>query len=176
MGDHLRRVLYLVVCAAPPAVEVGDLVDLLRESGWAVCVVPTPTAADWVDAEALAERTGHPVRSAAGRPADPESLPRADAVLVAPATFNTVNKWVAGIADTFALGLLCEAPGLGLPVYVVPHVKPPLAAHPAFGRSLATLSGWGVTVLPNEVLKPARRDQPFAWRAVVDALSPGRVG
>jgi len=127
MTSGSRRVLYLVVCAAPPAVEVGELVDLLRESGWAVCVVLTPTAADWVDAEQLARRTDYPVRSTAGRPGDTESLPRADAVLVAPATFNTINKWVAGIADTFALGLLCEALGLGLPVYAVPHVKPTLA-------------------------------------------------
>jgi phosphopantothenoylcysteine synthetase/decarboxylase len=39
-------------------------------------------------------------------------LPRADAVAIAPATFNTINKWVAGISDTFALGLLNEAIGL----------------------------------------------------------------
>ena len=167
-GQH--RVLYLVVCAAPPASEVGELVDLLHDAGWAVCVVPTPAAGDWVDGRSLADRTGYQVRSAAGRPADTGSLPRADAVLVAPATFNTINKWVAGIADTFALGLLCEALGLDLPVYVVPHVKPTLAAHPAFGRSLRALDDWGVTVLPNETLKPPHGGQPFRWRTVVDAL------
>lgn len=170
MTSGPRRVLYLVVCAAPPAAEVGELVDLLHEAGWAVCVVPTLAAGDWVDGRSLADRTGYPVRSAVGRPADTESLPRADAVLVAPGTFNTINKWVAGIADTFALGLLCEAPGLGLPVYVVPHVKPTLAAHPAFGRNLRALDDWGVTVLPNEILKPEHRGQPFRWLTAVDVL------
>jgi hypothetical protein len=35
-------------------------------------------------------------------------LPPADAIAVAPATYNTINKWAAGISDTLALGILCE--------------------------------------------------------------------
>jgi phosphopantothenoylcysteine decarboxylase len=30
-------------------------------------------------------------------PDEPDELPVVDAVVVAPATFNTVNKWAAGI-------------------------------------------------------------------------------
>ena len=29
-----------------------------------------------------------------------------DAVFVAPATYNTINKWAQGISDTYALGVL----------------------------------------------------------------------
>ena len=61
------------------------------------------------------------------------SCPAADAVVVAPATFNTVNKWAAGITDTFAAGLLCELTGLGVPIVAVPLVKDALARHVAFG-------------------------------------------
>ncbi|MGP4024561.1 hypothetical protein [Actinomadura sp. 3N407] len=32
--------------------------------------------------------------------------------MVAPATFNTINKWAAGFADSFAVGL-CELMGFG---------------------------------------------------------------
>jgi flavoprotein len=39
-------------------------------------------------------------------PDEPDELPAADAVVVARATFNTVNKWAAGITDTFATDLL----------------------------------------------------------------------
>jgi hypothetical protein len=35
-------------------------------------------------------------------------------VVVAPATFNTINKWALGIIDTLVLGILNEALGLGL--------------------------------------------------------------
>jgi flavoprotein len=48
-------------------------------------------------------------------PDEPNELPAADAVIVAPATFNTVNKWATGIADTFVVGLLCELMGFGIP-------------------------------------------------------------
>ena len=117
------RILYLVVCAAPPAQAIGELVELLQARGWAVWVIATPRATDWIDSAAVAELTGQPVRDEYRGPDDLEPLPRADAIAVAPATFNTVNKWVAGISDTFALGLLNEAIGLRLPIVVAPYAK-----------------------------------------------------
>lgn len=169
------RVLYLVVCAAPPAAAIGELVALLQENGWTVCVIATPRAIEWVDAPELAAQTGYPVRHDYKPPSDPDSLPRADAIAVVPATFNTINKWVGGISDTFALGMLNEAIGLKLPIVVAPYAKPTLAAHPAYQQSLETLSQWGVTVLPNEVIRfhPGMR-QPdghsFGWLYVLNAL------
>jgi phosphopantothenoylcysteine decarboxylase len=165
-----RRVLYLVVCAAPPAQAVSEPIALLQARGWTVCVIATPRAADWIDIAALAEQTSYPVRDEYQGPDDSEFLPRADAIAVAPATFNTVNKWVAGISDTFALGLLNEAIGLRLPIVVAPYAKSSLAAHPAYARSLQTLSEWGVTVLPNEVIRVGAARDVFDWGPLVDAL------
>lgn len=164
------RVLYLVVCAAPPAQAVSEPIGVLQAKGWIVCVIATSRATGWIDSAALAEQTGYPVRDEYTGPEDPESWPRADAVAVAPATFNTVNKWVAGISDTFALGLLNEAIGLRLPIVVAPYAKSSLAAHPAYAQSLRTLSEWGVTVLPNEVIRVGAARDAFDWRPVVDAL------
>jgi phosphopantothenoylcysteine synthetase/decarboxylase len=93
---------------------------------------------------------------------------------VVPATFNTINKWVAGISDTFALGLLSEAIGLRLPIILAPYAKSTLAAHPTFKKSLRKLRRWGVRVLPNEVIRPAPvvKDDPagFDWGPVVEAV------
>lgn len=166
--DQRSKVLYLVSCAAPPTQAIGELVGLLQAENWAVCMVLTPRASSWVDREALAERTGYPVRDDYRLPDDPESLPLADAVVVVPATFNTINKWVAGVNDTFALGVLNEALGLRLPVTVVPYAKATLAAHPVFAANLRTLAQWGVRVLPNEVIRVDRRS--FDWSPVVEAL------
>ena len=164
------RVVYLVVCAAPPARAIGELVGLLQEQSWKVCVIATPRAAEWIDGAALAEQTGYPVRHDYKQPGDPDALPLADAITVVPTTFNTINKWVAGISDTFALGLLNEAIGLKLPIVVAPCAKPSLAAHPAFERNLQTLSHWGVTVLPNGVVQLKAALHTFNWRPVVAAL------
>ncbi|HEV7650561.1 MAG TPA: flavoprotein [Actinophytocola sp.] len=162
--------LYLVVCAAPPARAIGELIERLRARKWAVCVIATPRATGWIDRAAVTELTGRPVHDEYRSPGNPEPLPRADAIAVAPATFNTVNKWVAGISDTFALGLLNEAIGLRLPIVVAPYAKSSLAAHPAFGQSLRALSEWGVTVLPNEVIRVGAARDEFDWRPVIDAL------
>ena len=36
---------------------------------------------------------------------------RSDAVIVAPASYNTINKWAAGISDTSTLPLICRRGG-----------------------------------------------------------------
>jgi phosphopantothenoylcysteine synthetase/decarboxylase len=142
-----KRILYVVVCGATVARDVGELVTMAQRDGWDVCVVATPDGRKFIDVPALAGQTGHPVRSAYKNPGDPDVLPPADAMVVAPATVNTVNKLVAGITDTLALGLLVEGQGRGLPIVVMPYTNEAMAAHPAFRAGLDRLREWGVTVL-----------------------------
>jgi len=163
-------VLHLVVCAAPPARRIEELVRLAQSDGWSVCIIPTPTAAEWLDVAALAESTGHPVRMRARRPDEPK-LPSADAVAVVPATFNTINKCAAGINDNAALGAVNEAVGLHIPVVVAPYVKATLAAHPAFARALGELAAFGFKILPDNVIQPSEGTETFVWRPVLDALA-----
>ncbi|MEU8380724.1 flavoprotein [Streptosporangium sp. NPDC048865] len=144
------RLLHVIVCAAGAARDVGRLVALAQDEGWTVQVVTTPSALDFVDVPALERQTGRPVRSRYRRPDEPKP-PRADAIVVAPATYNTVNKFAQGIADTYALGLLAEAPGLGIPVVVLPFVNDALATRTPFRRSVESLRAEGVHVL----LRPA---------------------
>jgi malonyl CoA-acyl carrier protein transacylase len=47
-----RGVLYVVVCAAPPAAELQDLVKLAQAAGWEVAVTATPDALAFIDAVA----------------------------------------------------------------------------------------------------------------------------
>jgi len=117
--------------------------------------------------------TGEPVRSEYRMPGTGTPVPPADAVLACPLTFNSVNKFARGHADNFAVGLLCEMVGYGVPVVVVPHCKPQLASHPAFTASLQTLRGMGVRVLFDPDAPYERRLPP--WREVIDAL-PVRAG
>jgi phosphopantothenoylcysteine synthetase/decarboxylase len=146
-GSGGRAVLHLVVCAGGAAPEVHLLAAAAVAEGWDVWVVPTPSAVDFVDVDQLAAITGHPARARWRRPGESGSLPPADAAVVAPATFNTVNKWAAGIADTYALGRLAEATGRRVPVVVMPFVNQALAANTVYGESLARLRRDGVLIL-----------------------------
>jgi hypothetical protein len=144
-GQNGKPFLYVVVCAAGIAGEVGRLITAAQERNWEVGVIATPVAlGGFFDPAAVEAQTGRPIRSAWRRPGDPRPFPPPDAVVVAPATFNTVNKWAAGLADTLAVGTLCEASGLGVPVAVLPCVADALAAHPAYRASLERLRGMGV--------------------------------
>jgi len=128
MGPPLPRgMLYVVVCAAPPAAEVQDFVKLAQAAGWQVAVTATPEALAFIDAPLLGAITGFPVRHRWREPDELESVPEAHAIVVAPATFNTINRWVADITNTVAVGTLCEYLGLDAPIVAVPNVNPPLA-------------------------------------------------
>ena len=127
--------LTVIVCGAGPASEIGQLVKLAQEHGWTVQVVATPAALGFLDVPALEAQTGSPVRSQYRSPGEPRSRP-ADAIIVAPATYNTINKWAQGISDTYALGILAETTALGVPIVVLPFVNPPSPpAHPSAAAS-----------------------------------------
>ena len=130
-----RRVLTIVACGAGPAAAIGTCVKLAQDRGWAVQVIATPAALDFFDAAAIAGQTGSPVRSQYAKPGSPRSL-IPDAILVAPASYNTINKWAQGISDTYALGVLAEATGLGVPIVVLPFVNTTRASRTPFRRSV----------------------------------------
>jgi phosphopantothenoylcysteine synthetase/decarboxylase len=139
-------VLSVVVCGAGPASEVGQLVRLAQEHGWVVQVIATPAALEFLDIAAVAAQTGSPVRSQYRSPGDARSRP-SDAIIVAPATYNTINKWAQGISDTYALGVLAETTGMNVPTVVLPFVNSALAGRSPFLRSVDELRREGVRVL-----------------------------
>jgi phosphopantothenoylcysteine synthetase/decarboxylase len=140
------HVLTAIVCGAGPACEVGQLIKLAQEHGWTVQAVATPAALDFIEVPAIEALTGSPVRSQYRKPGEPRSRP-ADAIIVAPATYNTINKWAQGISDTYALGILAETTALGVPIVVLPFINSALAARAPFRRSVHELRGEGVHIL-----------------------------
>jgi phosphopantothenoylcysteine decarboxylase len=142
-----RGVLYLIVCGAPPARDAGRLIQLVQGRGWEVCVIATPSARSFIDSAALEAASGYPVRSEYKQPDAADVLPPPDAIVVALATFNTINKWAAGISDTLALGLVTEAIGKGLPIVALPFINAAQAKHPAFQDSIDRLRSAGVQLL-----------------------------
>ncbi|RXS85467.1 flavoprotein [Streptomyces sp. TM32] len=142
-------VLYLFGSAAPPVQQFPDTVRRAQAAGFEVCVGLTPTAARWLDGAMplLEELTGHPVRSEYKQPTDPDVWPKADVVVFAPITFNSVNLWALGLTNHFVIGVAAEAIGKGIPTVAMPCVNSAYVQHPQFERSVETLRGSGVSVL-----------------------------
>jgi phosphopantothenoylcysteine synthetase/decarboxylase len=142
-----ERVLYLMITGAGPAKQIDVMIRLAQEDGWSVYCVATPAAVEhFLDLDALEELTGRPVRTGHQGPGQP-ALPKADAVIVAPATYNTINKFAAGIADTYVTTQLAELHGLGVRIVVLPFVNSALASNRPFQRSVDELRQSGVRVM-----------------------------
>ncbi|MGY4997550.1 flavoprotein [Streptomyces sp. 900105245] len=166
--------LYVVVCACGIAGDVGKLITAAQERNWGVGVVATPQGLGFLDTAAIEAQTGYPIRSAWRAPGEARPLPPADAIAVAPATFNTVNKWAAGISDTLALGILCEAYGMGIPTAVLPYLNSAQAAHPAYRRSLEHLREMDVLIGSYEPHQPkvGGGADRYRWEEALELLAP----
>lgn len=144
----LTRVLYTVVCGAGPATAASELIDLAQADGWDVHLIATPAGREFLDIAATEAQTGHTVRSAYREPGRPRlRLPPADAVIVAPATYNTINKVALGISDNYAIGVLAECIGIGVPVVVLPFINTALAGRSPLAMAITALRNEGVRVL-----------------------------
>lgn len=175
------NVLYAVICGAGPAKRVAEFVMLAQDRGWEVHCIATPAAVEhFLDVPELEKLSGHQIRHHYRAPGD-ESFPPANAVVVAPATYNTINKWVAGITDTYALNVLVELTGLGVPIAVLPFVNTALAANRVFDRSVAELREARVQVLYGEggfQPHPPRTGETvldhYPWQLALDAVEDAR--
>jgi phosphopantothenoylcysteine synthetase/decarboxylase len=162
-------VLSVVVSGAAAAADVGSLVKQALERGWTVQVIATPSALNFFDAAEIEAFTGSPVRSQHRAPGTPRSrVP--DAIVVAPATFNLLNQWALGIADSYALAVLAEQTGMGLPIVVLPALSAPLATRPQFARSVQALRAEGVSVLlgPGGTGPIGASEGDFPWQLALD--------
>lgn len=140
--------LQIIVCGAGPAADVHRLIEAAYAQSWTSAVTATISALPLIDAPTVEELTGNPVRTGYQTPpTGRRALPPVDAVIIAPATYNTINKLAAGIADTYPLTSAAELIGRGIPTVIVPFVNAALAARAPFQRALVDLRGEGVRIL-----------------------------
>ncbi|MEU4240931.1 flavoprotein [Actinoplanes sp. NPDC026619] len=170
MGD-----LRVVVSGGGAAAGVVGLIEEAVRRGWTVDVTATQSALGFFDTAQVTRASGKPVRTTYKFAADGRRIsPPADALIVAPATFNTINKLAAGIADNYVLSSVAEVIGRGVPTVVVPAVNSALAARLPFRRAVADLRSEGVRVLFGaeddwEPLPPGQNDpRNFPWIRALD--------
>jgi phosphopantothenoylcysteine decarboxylase len=137
----------LILCGAPLTTRAPHLVSVLQADGWYPTVICTPSASAWFDHNAVTELTGQAPVSDFRSPMEPRRGVPPAAMVVCPATFNTVNKAASGIADTYASATVCEALATGIPLVMVPMVSTRLWGHPAWVRNLDVLRDAGVVLI-----------------------------
>lgn len=175
-------VVALVVSGAGGVEEVRErFVRPALDRGWRVPITATPTGGRWLadqgDIARLEQLTGFPVRVEARPPGHVSPHPRADCVVVAPASANTVAKLALGVADNQALTITSEAIGtLDTSVVVFPRINAAHARHPAWESHVRVLTAAGVHLVQGDDVWPlheprhAPSDRSLPWPHVLDLV------
>lgn len=140
------RILFIVT-GSIAAAKACDVLSKLVQRGHQVRCVATGSALRFVGPATFEGLTGHPVLAdlfAPGAALEHINLTRwADAVLVCPATANTLNRLAAGLADDLP-GALFLARDASKPWLAVPAMNPAMWSHPATRAAVDRLRAWGV--------------------------------
>lgn len=169
-----KRHLLIVPCGAAPAADISTLITTAQHAGWSAAVTATPSALQFLDGAVIERMTGASPRTGFDTTSDrsqTRTVHKADAIIIAPATYNSINKLAAGIADTYALTVLAELVGLGVPTVIVPFVNAALAARHPYRNALQSLGAEGVRIVgpddqwePHEPGTGGQQQQRFPWQ------------
>lgn len=149
-GKELEgKMVVLCVTGSVASIEVPSLARELMRHGADVTAVMSDSAEKLVRPETLEWATGNPVvRKLTGKTEHVrlagEWDGRADLVLVAPCTANTISKMALGIDDTPVTTLASMALGGGIPLLVAPAAHEPMYRNPAVETNIQRLKDRGV--------------------------------
>lgn len=143
------RHIVLGITGSIAAVESFELVRELMRHGAEVTVVMTPEAAKLVTPAAMEFASGRKVVTELTGGAEHVSLfgdypGRADMLLVAPCTANTISKMALGIDDTPVTTMATVAIGSRTPTLVAPAMHLAMYENPAVKENVKRLEGMGV--------------------------------
>ncbi|MBL7875407.1 MAG: bifunctional phosphopantothenoylcysteine decarboxylase/phosphopantothenate--cysteine ligase CoaBC [Cyclobacteriaceae bacterium] len=128
------------------AYKAAFLTRLLVKEGAEVKVIMTPSAHDFITPLTLATLSKNPVlthftKDDTGEWNNHVDLGLwADALVVAPATANTIAKMATGICDNLLTAVYLSA---RCPVFFAPAMDLDMLQHSATQRNIETLEGWG---------------------------------
>ena len=149
------RTILLGVSGSIASYKAAEVARRLMDQGASVTAVLTAGAQQFITPLTFTAITGHPALT------DSFALPtgtmphldlakKASAVLVAPASANTMARLAAGLADDLLTSILLVTRA---PIFLAPAMHEPMWTHPATQRNVTTLKGFGHTLLG-----PARGD------------------
>ncbi len=152
-GDALRgRRIILCVTGRVPAIKSTEIARELMRLGAEVFTVMTPMAEKIIHPYMMEWSTGNPVVTELTGQIEHVTYggdhpDRADLILVAPSTANTIGKAAAAIDDTPVTTLLTTAIGAGIPIVIAPAMHESMYRHPVVMENVEKLRSIGVDVL-----------------------------
>jgi phosphopantothenoylcysteine decarboxylase/phosphopantothenate--cysteine ligase len=150
--DLEGRRIVLCITGSVAAVRAADVARLLMRHGAEVYAVMSAASRQIIHPDLMHWATGNPPVTGIGGGIEHVALAgnvsgKADLVLVAPATANTIGKIAAAIDDTPVTTTVTTALGQGIPLIIVPAMHEPMYRHPFVAGNIAKLRRSGITLL-----------------------------
>jgi phosphopantothenoylcysteine decarboxylase/phosphopantothenate--cysteine ligase len=146
-----KRIVFCVT-GSVAAVRAADIARLLMRHGAEVFAVMSEAATHIIHPDLLHWATGNPVVTKLTGAIEHVALAgnvalKADCILVAPATANTIGKIAAGIDDTPVTSTVTAGIGEKIPLIIVPAMHQSMYEHPIVQENIGKLNKYGVTFL-----------------------------
>jgi len=145
------RHILLGICGSIAAYKSAHLTRLLVKAGAHVQVVMTPDAAQFITPLTLATLSGNPVLvdyfdAKSGEWNNHVQLALdADAILIAPASANTLAKFANGLCDNLLCAVYLSAKS---PVFLAPAMDLDMWAHDSTRSNISRLQSYGNHIIP----------------------------
>ena len=170
-SNKLRgKTIVIGITGSIAATECFSTIRELIRHGANVIPVMTKSAQDIVTPMTMEFASGHkPVTELTGRAEHIELFDRgnADALLIYPATANTISKIASGVDDTPVASMATVALGAGIPIAIAPAMHNSMMNNPAVKENVEKLKAWGVSFIGPHIsenrAKVASKDEIVAW-------------
>jgi len=173
--------IILCITGSVAAIKSTEVARELMRRGADVYAVMTKAAQQIVHPDMVEWATGNPVVTELTGQIEHvtyagEHQNRADLILVAPSTANTIGKVAAGIDDTPVTTTLTTGIGAGIPVIIAPAMHASMYKHPIVLENIEKLRRIGVVVLMPRMEEGKAKipDTEEIVQAVVDRLTVER--
>ncbi len=146
------REIVLGIGGGIAAYKSADLLRRLKDRGYLVTVVPTPSSLNFVGAATWEALSGRTVTTQVWEKVEEvrhiSLAQKATAVLIAPATADLIARIAIGRADDLLTNIVLATPA---PMFIVPAMHPEMWSNPSTQANVATLRSRGVIVMEPEV-------------------------
>jgi len=147
--------IVLAVCGSIAAVETIKLAHELRRRGAEVIPVITEAACGIIHPDALTYACAVPAITKITGMVEHVLYcgegGKADLLLIAPSTANTISKIACGIDDTIVTTFATTAIGRGMPIVLAPAMHESMYRHPIVKKNLESLPSLGIEVVPPRI-------------------------
>ncbi len=157
MGTELRgKLIVLGITGSVAAVQSAEIARSLMRHGAEVIVIFSDAAQDIIHPYLMEWATGNPVITKLTGKIEHVALAgdhenKADLILIAPATANTISKIAQGIDDTPVTSTITAAFGAEIPIMIVPAMHVSMYKHPILRENIEKLKKLGVKFIGPQI-------------------------